>query len=944
MYTAIIFILLGLSALLIIRGVRRRKTAGIISGVALAILSLGFFKTMDIWADYLWFDALDFGGRFWTFFWAEVVSGAGGLLAAGLATALLLRLAAPGAGGRIRTVTTAIGALLGLLWGLAHWGEILRFWHRESAGIAEPVLGHDAGFYLFTLPLLDGLLVLGILVVLATAGGSLAALFGAAGEINRTLSDKRPPQLPANSADRLIRLGAMALAGAAAAIYLRTYHLLYSTWGAVSGPGWTDVHIRIPAFYIGALITLAAAVALAVPALRNRLVGRFGGDQPGLRFLGAASVGMVTVYVLLFGIAPSLVQWLIVEPNEITYEKPYIANNIEFTRHGFHLHEVEEREFPAIDTLSRASISQNPAIIENIRLWDWRALDAVYRQFQEIRLYYEFVDVDIDRYHLSDGYRQVMVAARELEFSNLPEQSRTFVNRRFKYTHGYGLTMTNVSEFTPEGLPNLLIQDIPPRHRDARLAVERPEIYYGELTDDYVVVNSAEEEFDYPSGESNAYTRYAGEGGVSMGGLWRKFLFGYKFNATQLFLSSYPTADSRIMFNRSIHERVRTLAPFLEFDDDPYIVLADGRLYWMVDAYTTSRYFPYSEPFSPEEVFHYRDGMPHRSNTMARHLGGVNYIRNSVKVVVDAYNGKVSFYVFDESDPLVRVWRNIFPDLFNARSEMPESLRSHVRYPVDYLLVQGKVYSKYHMSDPAVFYNQEDLWVRATEKYYDRVQPIEPYYVMWEMPDSDEPSFVLILPFTPKNRQVMIGWIAGMCDGDDYGRFLAYKFPKEKRVLGPQQVETKIDQDSFLSGQLSLWDQRGSKVIRGNVLAIPIDRTLLYVEPIYLQAETAAYPELRLVAVMHNDNLSYAPSFQEALAGLFEGRERPDLVTQAAMDATPMSELAARAQEQFDAWLKAQGDRRFDDAADALSTLAELLEQMARRSGDTPAQQAAPQE
>jgi hypothetical protein len=386
-------------------------------------------------------------------------------------------------------------------------------------------------------------------------------------------------------------------------------------------------------------------------------------------------------------------------------------------------------------------------------------------------------------------------------------------------------------------------------------------------------------------------------------------------------MSSYPTAESRVMYYRRIQDRVQRLAPFLEFDEDPYIVAVDGRLKWIVDAYTSSTYYPYSQPFDSRENLEYaRDANAYRPDRTVHALNGKNYVRNSVKAVVDAYNGDVEFYVFDPKDPVIRTWQRILPTSFLPRGDMPASVRAHVRYPQDFLLAQGLIFAQYHMSDPEVFYNQEDLWVRATEKHYHQVKPVEPYYVMWELPGSDKAEFVLMLPFTPKNRQVLIGWIAAMSDGENYGRFVAYKFPKERRVLGPQQVETKIDQDAFLSGQLTLWDQQGSEVIRGNVLAIPLDDTLLYVEPIYLRAETAAYPELRLVAVMHGDTLSYAETFAEALAGLFEKQ----LVEATAGDETVV-ELVAAAQRAFRQYLQLQGEGEFENAAIELRRLNNLL-------------------
>jgi len=575
---------------------------------------------------------------------------------------------------------------------------------------------------------------------------------------------------------------------------------------------------------------------------------------------------------------------------------------------------------------SRETVEENEATFANVRLWDWRALDSVYEQFQEIRLYYHFADVDVDRYTIADDYRQVMVSAREMELANLPVQSQTFVNRRFKYTHGLGITLVTVNEFTPEGLPRFLVRDIPPVSTVENLEVEEPSIYYGELTRTHVIVNTREEEFHYPSGEQNVYTRYAGTGGVRIHNLWRKFLFGWKFDGTRLFLSQYPMEDSRIMFHRRIQERVRLIAPFLQFDDDPYIVLAEGKLFWIIDAYTTSSDYPYSEPFQAGVATKYQPDRRFFDGRRTR-LRGINYIRNSVKVVVDAFSGSVDLYLFEPGDPLIQAWRGAFPGLFRDASEMPPALLAHIRYPSDFLQIQGLVYAKYHMTDPVVFYNQEDLWVQATEKYYGEVQVVEPYYIMWEPPETDKLEFVLMLPFTPRNRQVLIGWIAGLCDPPNYGTLLAYKFPKEKRVLGTQQMETKIDQDPYLSAQLSLWDQRGSRVIRGNVLVIPVEDTLVYVEPIYLQAETAAYPELRIVAMMHNDRLSYAPTFEEALENLLRGGLRAPVEEGLPIEAT-WQQLAQQASQAFEGYLQALGNQEFQQAATELQTLQSTLQRL----------------
>ncbi|MDJ0851050.1 MAG: UPF0182 family protein [Myxococcota bacterium] len=918
MYWLLLLGVLGLGGLLLRSGLVRRSRARAGAGMLVVAGAFLFFALLSFWAEMLWFEAAGYAPRFWRMVAAKVLATVVGAAVGSLGALLVAPPTVPDLHW-LRRAALALGSVLGGVFGFSAWDEALLFLNRVPAGLADPILGRDAGFYLFALPLLDRLYAL--LLGLALLGVALAFL------------SLGPPQegvhllRPAAASRRLALAAARVAVMLAAGMLLARYHLLYSEWGVVAGPGWTDVHVRLPAYWVVAILTLALGVMPLVPALARRLrlprVGRFR-LSPGP--LATAWLAIAAVWLVGLVLVPNLVQFLVVEPNEITFEKPYIANNIAFTRRGFRLHEVEERQFPAAEELTRSMVADSEHLLAEARLWDVRALADVYRQFQEIRLYYAFHDVDIDRYDLGGRYRQVMVSARELEQRNLPDQSQTFVNRRFKYTHGYGLTLATVRDFTPDGLPNLLVKDIPPRAELAELQVERPQIYYGELTGDPAVVVSREPEFDHPSGDENVTIVYSGSGGVRLENLWRKFVFGWKFDGTRFFFSTYMTPETRILFHRKVRDRVATLAPFLEIDADPYVVLVDGRLYWIVDAYTTSSYYPYSEPWSGRE--------PIASAGGSRGLRGANYVRNAVKVVVDAFDGTTSLYVFDPEDPLIRVWQGAFPGLFRDAAQMPPGLRAHVRYPHGFLLAQGLVYAKYHMADAEVFYNQEDLWVRATEKYYARVQPVEPYYVMWQLPGSERAEFVLILPFTPKNRQVLIGWIAGLSDGENYGRFLAYKFPKEKRVLGPQQVETKIDQDRFLSGQLTLWDQRGSAVIRGNVLAIPIGDTLLYVEPIYLKAETAAYPELRLVVLMHGDDLSYAETFEAALEGLFEGRAPPRLGAAPAPGST--AQLAQRANEAFEDYLRLQAEQRFEEAARALERLRDLLEQLSGAAEESP--------
>ncbi len=936
MYIALLLILIGLSGYLALSGIRGHQKGRVYLGVALAALTVCFFSFLDFWTEMLWFDALGFGRRFWTVVWAKTLLG---LLAAlfGFVVVFVTTLPLRGKSRVPGSFWGLIGSIVGLIWGVGNWDVILRFHYRVSSGVLDPILKRDAGIYLFTLPFLDRLYWLLLLLVAVSLFAAIVPFleFRPGREQRSAVKFKVPANLREVVGPLWIAAGTMLLV-LAFGKFIDRFHLLFSTWGAVSGPGWTDVHVRLPGYWVAAILTAFVGIALIAGGLTGRSSK---GTWAGIYGLAASGVFVVAVWGVALLLVPGLIQWLRVEPNEITFEKPYIANNIEFTRRGFGLGNAESREFPASDVFTPQMAEANKEVLSEVRLWDWRALDAVYKQFQEIRLYYAFEDVDIDRYTFNDRYRQVMVSAREMEPGNLPEQSQTFVNRRFKYTHGYGITLTPVSEFTPEGLPNLLVKNIPPQSTYPGLEVDRPQIYYGERTRSHVFVNTSEEEFDYPSGEDNRYIRYSGKGGVPLSSFWRQFILGWNFDGTRLLLSSYPTHQSRIMFRRQIRQRVEALAPFLQFDRDPYIVLSKGRLYWFIDGYTTSHFYPYSEPYDSREVIQFKEG--DRERRLVEHTNpqfeGLNYIRNSVKAVVDAFDGTVSFYVFDPEDPVIQVWQRIFPDLFHDRADMPDELQRHVRYPEELLLTQGLIYAKYHMRDPEVFYNQEDLWVRATEKYYSQVQPVEPYYIMWSRSAEERPQFVLMLPFTPKNRQVLIGWIAGMCDGDNYGQFLAYQFPKEKRILGPQQVETKIDQDRFLSSQLSLWDQRGSSVIRGNMLAIPIEDTILYVEPIYLQAETAAYPELRLVAVMHEDNLSYGETFQEALQGLFE-EGRPVSQLPGISPATGES-LAEKAQHAFQSYLQLQAQQRFADAAQQLQQLQGYLQEMVQQAqGSSPAE------
>jgi uncharacterized protein len=927
MYTALILVLLGIAAFFIVQGAKKQKNVWIAIGIIIGLLTAFLFWFMGFWGEVLWFENLGYGDRYWTVIYLNTVTAIGGA-AIGFVVVFFLTKKVPKKKILSKYGSRALAAFVGGAWGVSNWGTILKYFNKVSNSLTDPILHHTISFYLFTLPFLDQLYSLLFMLTLISLIAALTSSYFYISENGLEILTPSPESINNLYINTAVFVFVLTLGK-----FLARYHIMYSTTGVVAGPGWTDVNILLPAYDVIIVLMIFVGVFILIPSLRKKLQYFFAKRSvrpEGTHALVLVSLGgfVLAIWFIGLSVLPGIFEWLVVQPNEITYERPYITNNIKFTRYGFGLNKIEEKQYPENGTLTRDVVNDNPNIFSNIRLWDWRALDAVYKQFQEFRLYYEFSDVDVDRYKFDSTYRQVMVSAREMNSSNLPEQSQTFINKRFQYTHGYGITMATVNEFTPQDLPHLLIKNIPPVSEYPQLDVKRPEIYYGELTNSSVIVNTKEKEFDYPSGEQNVYTKYAGKGGVQLSNLWRKFLYGWKFDGTKLLFSDYPTRDSRIMFHRQILDRISTLAPFLHFDNDPYIILADGKLYWIIDAYTASDYFPYSQPFNSTENIEYNDGNTKRTLTdeIAENLDGMNYVRNSVKVVVNAYNGNVNFYIMDESDPIVKVWSKIFPGLFKTKDEMPKDIYQHIRYPKDYLLVQGRMYEKYHMSDPTVFYNQEDLWVRATEKYYNQVQPVQPYYIMWQLPGSNKPQFSLILPFTPKNRQVLIGWIAGLCDPPDYGKFFAYQFPKDQTVLGPQQVETKIDQDSFLSGQLTLWDQRGSNVIRGNVLAIPVNNTIFYVEPIYLQAETAAYPELRLVIVMHGDDLSYANNFAQALNGLFSQNPQVNPVKQSLIqEKASIEQNVDQANEAFNNYLKLLGEKKFSEAAKELEKLQKNL-------------------
>ena len=746
-------------------------------------------------------------------------------------------------------VAGLLGSLLiALIAGAAfmnEWSRFALYFMAPAAGAEprDPILGKRVAFYLFTLPAVQ--FFMGWLLLIALLFCAIAGLF-----LLMTTSSQFIRERRYNSAPVPLRWFSGAISFLLIVVAVRTFigrfDRIIADHTIFDGVTYTDAHVLL-----GGLLLVSAALIIGAGIAGMNIFLR-----PVVARLIAAPVPAILCFVLM-QIAAWYVNSFVVKPNELVREQPYISNNIQFTRQAFGIDRIAQHEFPAEISVESADAPNNQATLQNIRLWDWRALQDTLRQIQEIRTYYDFPDIDIDRYQINGEERQVMLAARELNVEKLPESSRNWINEKLIYTHGYGVTMNPVNGFTPEGLPTLMLSNMPIQSTVPSIQVTRPEIYFGELTNTDVYVKTRQKEFDYPQGESNSMTSYQGNGGIVLGSFPRRLLIAFdRGDIAKVPFSDDINAESRLLMRRSVFDRVKTLAPFLTFENDPYIVIGeDGRLSWILDAFTTSDRYPYSS--------HYDVGN-----------GELNYLRNSVKIVIDAYNGATTFYVFDPQDPIINAYRRIFPQLFKDAADMPQDLRKHVRYPELLLRMQAAAYGLYHMTNPGVFYNREDLWTVASEVGMSNsggqaAQPMDPNFVLMKLPGQSNVEFVEILPFTPSNRNNMIGWIAGRSDGDQYGKSVVYDFPKTRLVDGPLQVEARIDQNAQLSGQLSLWNQQGSRVRRGSLLVIPCGKALIYAEPIYLQAERSPMPELRLVVLALQDKLAYGPNFETALRSLF---------------------------------------------------------------------------
>ena len=838
------------------------KLGLVVLGLVLLFLALNFGRS--VYTNWLWFSHLGFRPVYTTILTTKIWLFLVGFVTMAALTAASFWYAFRNSWGPIhypmppeaavwlrRALIAAIvltAAITSIAFGSAlagRWNEFLRLLNSVSFGMQDPLFNKDVGFYVFTMPALhmvQGWLMGAFVVLLVLSTVVYLASFTLRG-IN--------PELTPGLRTHLAVLGAGFMLTIAGAHLLDIYEMLFSTSGAVTGATFADVTARLPALR---LLTGVAALAAVIMLISIRLSNL----RQAMRLI-LIGFGLWVVAAILAGVAwPALVQRFSVDPNELERERPYIERNIEWTRLAFDLDRVTVESYPVREQLQASDLLDNPETVNNIRLWDPRPLLDVYNQIQHLRLYYSFSDVDVDRYTIDGDYRQVLLGTREIFPDGLDAEAQNWVNRTLVYTHGYGVVVSPATVFTEEGQPEFFVKDVPPT---GTLTTDQPRVYYGENTGHFVIVNAREPEFDHPATEEGAQpvyiSSYDGSGGVRLSSFLRRAAYAWEFADINVLISGQITGESKALYRRDIRERVSTVAPFLQLDQDPYMVVTDEGLFWIQDAYTFTDRFPYSKRLDEQEF---------------------NYIRNSVKVVMDAYNGSLTFYVIEpggRSDPLVDVYRDIFPDLFRPFEEMPESLQGHIRYPEVLLRAQAQTYLQYHMVDPKEFFLKEDQWEVPNEVVLEATsQPVEPYYVIMKLPGEDREEFVLILPFTPQDKPNLVAWMAARSDGEHYGDILAFRFPKDRLFNGPSQVEARIDNDPTISEQFTLWGQSGSIVIRGNLLVIPIGETLLYAEPIYLQAESLDFPELKRVILVTSDQVVMEPTLEEAVFALL-GREPP---------------------------------------------------------------------
>ena len=866
----------------------------VVLAILLPIIILIAVKvSVELYTEYLWFESLNLASLFismllYRFEYFLIFFGIS--LAVLSLNNLMLRKASYEFLGEFIKIPIWVDVLLSTFLAYTfsmNWIEFVYFLKSESFGLTDPIFGLDVSFYAFKLPFYAKLISLLSIVLILSIIISVA-YYGYLFRWVRNL-EELGEIFPQMGFAHIAYLASFFLVILASFFYLNRFEILTSQHGIVAGALYVDVRIKIPL-----LLALTALSIISIPVTIYLAIRR------EIKFIAIPAIILLIAGFSLY-VPPALVQKFSVEPNELVMEEKYIGYGINFTRAAYGIEVIERKSYSATGNLSLEAIAKNEETIKNIRLWDHRPLASVFRQVQQIRTYYTIRDVDVDRYYIDGRYVQVMISARELSTDLLPAKARTWVNTHLIYTHGYGVVAAPVNSVSREGLPELIIRDIPP---SGKINVTRPEIYYGEVTADFIVVRTLQKEFDYPKGDVNVFTTYAGTGGVKINSPLKKILFATRFGDINLILSKYITEESKIMFHRNIMDRVRTLAPYLEYDDDPYITVINGRLYWVIDAYTSLDGFPYSQKI-------YWKGE------------SINYIRNPVKVFVDAYNGSVSYYIVSE-EPVIRVLSKAFPQLYSTR--MPDEFREHVRYPKDLFRIQSEILTLYHMEEPRTFYNREDVWEIPQELFEEKRIEMEPYYVIIKLPESDRPEFLLMLPFVPKGRDNVIAWLAARSD-ERYGQLLLFEFPKGELVYGPMQIEARIDQDAEISQLFTLWGQSGSRVIRGNLLVIPIENSILYVEPVYLRAENAQIPELRGVIVAYNDALVMRPSLDEAISAIFGAeKEVPKKVDE--VRKIGREELIQTALEIYRKAMEEAGKGNWTGFGEMLQRLGDILEQL----------------
>jgi uncharacterized membrane protein (UPF0182 family) len=890
------------------------------------ILAVSFPAIISFVTDWWWFSEVGFSEIFTkTLITKFLVGGIAGLFAAAFLVSnflIAIRSKAPWMttlpaallgqpitldSGLAKKAGVFLGVLAAFLTGLAaaaSWQDVLKFFAAVPFGQTDPLFGRDVAFYVFSLPVYSlALGLIKLLIVVSLAGCGLAYFLQGKLKPENLLGEKVSDNKSRIHMGILISLFLATVAGST---YLSKYELLTSQTGAVFGAAFTDANVVVPLLRISVFgYGLAAGLGLF-----------YGISGKLFPLLGAITM---TVLISLASTAvPSIFQKLVVAPNELVKETPFIKNNIEATRRAYGLDKIEEREIAADKSITAADIAANNLTIKNVRLWDRAPLLSTFSQIQEIRTYYEFASVDNDRYTIDGEVRQIMLSPRELASGSLPNQN--WINERLTFTHGYGVAGGPVNLVTPEGLPVLFVKDLPPKSEVKELAITRPEIYYGEILNDYVITKTKSKEFDYPKGEENVYTTYEGIGGVELNSPLRRLVYAFRFGSLKILLSGDITAESRILYRRNIKERVAKIAPFLTYDKDPYLVVADGKLYWIIDAYTSSAGYPYSQPLAYNGV-------------------KVNYIRNSVKAVVDAYDGTVNLYQADSDDPIIKTYARIFPKAFHPFSEMPVNLIPHLRYPEDIFSAQTAVYTTYHMDDPQIFYNKEDLWeipviaVEGEQQAGGKVPAMTPRHMIMKLPGEKTEEYILMLPFTPRAKDNLSAWMVARNDGQQYGKLVVYRFPKDKLIFGPKQIIGRINQDAEVSREITLWDQRGSQVIQGPLLVIPIEESLLYVRPLYLKADTGKIPELKRVIVAYENKIAMEETLEAGLAKIFGATaDKTRLTKEPSTVIVPVDvsqeNLLQQANDAYDAAVRAQRDGDWTRYGEEIKKLGEILNKL----------------